>query len=51
MWGHVECKEKMRNAYRLLVRKLKAKHHKEELGSINIKLDLEWIQLIQDRVW
>jgi hypothetical protein len=34
-----------------LVRKLKGRHHMEELGSINIKLDLEWIQLNLERVW
>jgi hypothetical protein len=31
-WGNVACMGEMRNAYKILVRKLKGRDHSEDLG-------------------
>jgi len=40
--GHVACIQKLRNAYKILIGKLKGKDHSEDLG-IDGKIILEWI--------
>jgi len=54
--GHVVCTGEVRYLYRILIRKLKGRDHKEDLGINNIRIDLRdiewevvgWILLVQD---
>jgi hypothetical protein len=59
MGGHIERTEDVRNAYKILTKKLKGRVHAEEIiidTKINIRMDhreieqegVDWIQLTQD---